>query len=108
MIGTVLRAAAAYVDENAITTEGDPHQRLTDEQRSVKRLKIKAVAQHLRELADASEARKVRYTEYGALKEQLYAFGVSLTPKLDQNVATAFREAEGPVKVRERGWLKSS
>ncbi len=108
MIGTALRAAAAYVDENAITTEADPHHRLSDEQRSTKGLKIRAIARDLRELAEASEARRVRYTEYGALKEKLYAFGVPLAPKLDQNVATAFREAEGPVKPQKKGWLKQS
>ncbi len=108
MIGTALRAAAAFVDDTATSTAWDPHQRLTGEQRFAKGEKIKAVAEELRTLADASETRKVRYGEYEAFKDRLYVFGFPLTPTLDQNVATAFREAEGPVQPREKGWLKPS
>ena len=106
MIGTTLMAVAAFVDDNASATAWDPHQRLTDEQRFAKGERIKAVADELRTLADASETRKVRYGEYEALKDRLYAFGFVLLPTLTQNVAMAFHDAEGPIPPREKGWLR--
>ena len=106
MIGTMLRAVAAFVDDNASGAAWDPHQRLSDEQRFAKIEKIKAVAAELRTLADTSETRKVHYGEYEVLKDRLYAFGLSLLPKLARDVATAFHDAEGPTSSREKGWLK--
>ena len=106
MIGTALRAAAAFVDDTASSTAWDPHQRLTDEQRFAKGEKIKAVADELRTLAEASETWKVRYSEFEALKDRLYAFGFSLLPKLARDVATAFHDAEGPTQPRQKGWLR--
>ncbi len=76
MIGAALRAAAAFVDDNASGAAWDPHQRLTDEQRFAKGEKIKGVASDLRALADASETRKLRYSEYEVLKDRLYGFGL--------------------------------
>ncbi len=80
MIGATLRAAAAFVDDNASGAAWDPHQRLSDEQRFAKGEKIKGVASDLRALADASETRKLRYGEFEALKDRLYGFGFALSP----------------------------
>ncbi len=108
MIGAVLRAAAAFVDDNASGAAWDPHQRLTDEQRFAKGEKIKGVANDLRALADASETRKLRCSEYEVLKDRLYGFGIALLPELERDVAASFHDAEGPVQPREKGWLKLS
>lgn len=108
MIATALRAVAAFVGDQASTTVWDPHQRLTDGQRFAKGEKIKAMAEELRALADASETRKVRYGEYEAVKDRLYGFGFSVEPKLARDVATAFHDAEGPPPPREKGWMKLS
>ena len=108
MIGTALRAAAAFVDDTATSTAWDQHQHLTDGQRSARIEKIRAVAHDLRLLADAAETRKVRYSEFEVLKDRLYAFGLSLLPKLALDVATAFHDAEGPAQPREKGWMKPS
>ena len=106
MIGDTLRAVATFVDDNASAIAWDQHQQISDEQRFAKGEKIKAVADELRTLAEASETRKVRYSEYEVLKDRLYAFGFSLLPKLARDVATAFHDAEGPTKPREKGWLR--
>lgn len=106
MIGATLRAAAAFVDDNASGAAWDPHQRLSDEQRFAKGEKIKGVASDLRALADVSETRKLRYGEFEALKDRLYGFGFALSPELARDVATAFHDAEGPTQPRERGWLR--
>lgn len=108
MIHTALRAAAAFVDDNASSVAWDPHNRLSDEQRFAKGEKVRTVATELRKLADASEVRTVRYTEYATLKDRLYAFGFFLAPKLDQDVATAIHSAREPAPSREKGWLKAS
>ncbi len=108
MIDAALRTAAAFVDDNASTTAWDVHLRLSDEQRFAKAQKIKAVASELRALADASETREVRYAEYGALENRLYAFGFSMSPKLRQDVAAAIHRARGPVQPRGGGWLAPS
>ena len=101
-IGRALRAAAAYVDDNGSGTAWDPHQRLTDVQRFAKGEKIRAVAHELRGLADASETRRPRYGEYEALMDRLYAFGLSLTVKLTQEVVTAFHEAGDVTRSQEK------
>ncbi len=106
MIGTALRAAAAFVDDTATSTAWDQHQHLTDGQRSARIEKIRAVAHDLRLLADAAETRKVRYSEFEVLKDRLYAFGVPLPLNLSQDMAAAFHDADGPAKPREKGWLK--
>lgn len=108
MIDMALRAVAAFVDDNASSTAWDPHQPLTDEQRFAKGEKIKAVAEELRTLADASEMRKLRYSDYDALKNRLYTFGFSVPPKLAQDLAKAFHDAGAPTPPRGRGWLKIS
>ena len=86
MIGATLRAAAAFVDDNASGAAWDPHQRLSDEQRFAKGDNIRALADGLRGLADASETRKPRCDEYEAFEERLHAYGFSLS----KAVATAF------------------
>lgn len=108
MIHAALRAAAAFVDESASSVAWDPHHRLSDGQRRAKGEKVRTVAAELRELADASETRMIRYAEYAALKDRLYAFGLSLTPMLDQGVAMAIHGAQGPTRPRDKGWLKAS
>lgn len=108
MIHAALRAAAAFVDESVSSVAWDPHHRLSDGQRLAKGQKVRTVAAELRELADASETRMIRYVEYAALKDRLYVFGLSLTPTLDQGVATAIYRAQGPARPREKGWLKAS
>ncbi len=106
MIDMALWAVAAFVDDNASSTAWDSHQRLTDEQRFAKGEKIKAVAEELRTLADASETRKLRYSDHDVLKDRLYTFGFSVPPKLAQDLATAFHDAEAPTQPRGKGWLK--
>ena len=106
MIDAALRAVAAYVDDNASSTAWDPHHHLSDEQRFAKGEKIITVAAELRALADASETRKVRYAEYEALRDRLHAFGLLLTPKVDQGVSTSLREAQRPAQPRQKRWLK--
>ncbi len=81
----------------------DPHHRLSDGQRLAKGQKVRTVAAELRELADASETRMVRYAEYAALKDRLYAFGLSLTPTLDQGVATAIHRRPGAGTAQGQG-----
>ncbi len=108
MIDAALRAVAAYVDDNASSTAWDPHHHLSDEQRFAKGEKIKTVAAELRALAGASETRKVRYAEYEALRDRLYAFGLPLAPEVDQGTVASLREAQGPAQLRQKGWLKPS
>ena len=108
MIGATLRAAAAFVDDNASGAAWDPHQRLSDEQRFAKGEKIKGVASDLRALADASETRKLRYSESEVLKNRLYGFGFALLQELARDVAAAFHDAEAPVQPREKGWMTPS
>ena len=108
MIAAALRAMADDVEGRAATTTWDMHLRPTPEQEAVKAEKIRTVACELRELAHAAETRKVRFSEYQTLKDRLYAFGFPLTSKLEQDVAAAFRNAVGPVKAREKGWMKQS
>ncbi len=108
MIHAALRAVAAFVDERASDVAWDSHHRPSDGQRHAKGQKVRTIAAELRELADTSETRMVRYAEYAALKDRLYAFGLSLTPSLDQGVATAIHGAQGPARPRDRGWLRVS
>ena len=106
MIAAALHALADYIEDHAFSTTWDAHHNPSDEQRAVKADKVKVVARELRALAEAAGTRQVRYGEYGALRDRLYAFGFPLTSKLAQDVVTALREAEGPEKPRERGWLR--
>ncbi len=106
MISGVLRAMADDVETRSTTTTLDAHRQPTEEQQTAKAAKIKAVAQEFRALADDAETRNVRYAEFDALKGRLYAFGLDLDPKLVENVAAAFRDAKGPTKPLEKGWLK--
>lgn len=106
MNGAALRAMADFVDTHATVTAWDLHYRPTPEQEAVKAEKIRTVARELRALADAAETRKLRFGEYQALKDRLYAFGLALTPRLEQDVAAAFYDAEGPAKPRDRGWFR--
>lgn len=104
MISGVLRAMADDVETRSTTTS-DGHRQPTEEQQTAKAAKIRAVAQEFRALADDAETRNVRYEEFDALKGRLYAFGFDLDPKLVENVAAAFRDARGPTKALEKGWL---
>lgn len=104
MIVTALRAVADDVDARVSVTTLDAHRWPTEEQRAAKVAKIKAVAQDIRALANDAERRTVRYAEFNTLKDRLYAFGLGLTPRLIEKVATAFRDVEGPVKPREKRW----
>ena len=84
----------------------DTHLRPTAEQQAARADRVRAVAHDIRALADAAETRSIAYSEFGALKDRLYAFGFPLTPRLEQDVAAAFRDAVGPVKIRKKGWMK--
>ncbi len=106
MIDSALKTMADYIEDHATVTAWDVHRHPTPEQEAIKAEKIRAVARELRALAEAVGTRKVRYGEYQALKDRLYAFGFPLTPGLEQDIAAAFHDAEGPDKPRARGWLK--
>ncbi len=108
MIVTALRTMAEDVEARATVTTWDAHRQPTEEQQAAKAGKVRAVARELRVLADDAETRSVLYAEFDAIKDRLYVVGFALTPKLVENVATAFRDAKGPVTARDRGWLKQS
>ena len=106
MVSAVLRAMADHVEARSTIMTVNVHRQPTGEQQTAKAEKIKVVARGLRALADDALTRNVRYAEFNVLKGRLYAFGFDLTPKLVENVATAFRDAKGPATPLERGWLK--
>ena len=105
MIATALRAVADDVEARASNTTWDAHRQPTEEQKTAKAGKVRAVAQDLRALADDAERHSIRYAEFDVLRGRLYALGYDLTPKLVENVAIAIRDAKGPLAARERGWL---
>ena len=104
-IAEALRAAANHVEDHAEITAWDLHRQPTEEQQVVKAEKVRVVARAMHALADEAETRVVRYAEFETLKDRLYALGFALTPKLVENVATAFRDAKGPVTAPAKGWL---
>ena len=108
MIATALRALADDVEARATITTWDAHRQPTEEQQAAKADKVRAVARDMRALADQAETRSFRYSEFDALKDRLYVLGFALTPDLADKVATAIRDAKGPVTAPARGWLSRS
>ena len=108
MIAIALRAMANDVEKRATEMTWDTHLQPTEAQQAAKADRVRAVAGDVRSLADAAETRSIAYSEFGALKDRLYAFGFPLTSKLEQDIAAAFQSAKGPAKPREKGWLKPS
>ena len=106
MIATALKAMADDVEARAASTTSDAHRQPTAEQQAAKADKVRAVAKDLRALAEDAESRSVRFAEFDALRDRLYVLGFALSRKLAEDVATSFRDAEGPAKPRSRGWLK--
>ena len=104
-IAGALRAAANYVEGHAEITAWDLHRQPTEEQQAAKADKVRAVARDMHALADEAETRNVRYAEFEALRDRLYVLGFALTPKIVENVATAIRDAKGPVTAPAKGWL---
>ncbi|MGI3902269.1 MAG: hypothetical protein ACRYGP_29990 [Janthinobacterium lividum] len=105
MIGTALRAVAIDVEARATITTWDAHRQPTEEQKTARADKVRAVVRDLRALADDAEKRSVRYAEFDTLRGRLYALGLDLTPKLVENVAVAIRDVKGPMTALKRGWL---
>ena len=108
MIATALRAVADDVEARAAITTWDAHRQPTEEQKTAKADKLRAVARDMRALADDAETRSVRYADFDVLRGRLYVLGLELAPKLVENVAIAIRDAKGPLAARERGWMNRS
>jgi hypothetical protein len=92
----------------ATITTFDAHRQPTEEQRAAKVDKVRAVARDMRTLADDAEMRSIQYAEFDALRGRLYVLGFALTPELVDKVATAIRDAKGPVIAPAKGWLSRS
>ena len=108
MIATALRAVADDVEARTTITTWDAHRQPTEEQRAAKVDKVRVVARDMRTLADDAEIRSIRYAEFDALRGRLYVLGFALTPELVDKVATAIRDAKGPVTAPAKGWLSRS
>ncbi len=103
MIAAALRAVADDVEARAANTTWDAHRQPTEEQKADK---VRAVARDLRALADDAEIWSIRYEEFDALRGRLYVFGFALIPEIVGKVATAIRDAKGPVIAPAKGWLR--